>query len=130
MDKLDKLGGGSAMKKGVDKALKASKEYVNPQIEKAMSKLPAGGRYSTGRTERSIDKDMITTWSGLIGETKVGFDLKKSGLTSIFLMYGTPRMKPVSGLKSAIYGSKTQKEIAKIQEDELNKVIKQFMEGE
>ena len=129
MAKLDKLGGNDAMKRGVDEALKASKEYVNPKIESAMAKLPAGGKYSHGGTKESIDRDLNTEWHGFIGETKVGFDFKKSGLKSIFLMYGTPKMKPVSGLKNAIYGTKTQKEIAKIQEDELNKVIKEIMEG-
>lgn len=131
MAKLDKLGGNDAMKRGVQEALKASKEYVNPQIESAIAKgnLPAGGKYSLGGTKESIDKDMTIEWRGFIGETKVGFDFKKSGLKSIFLMYGTPRMKPVTGLKNAIYGAKTQKEIAKIQEDELNKVIKEIMEG-
>ena len=44
-------------------------------------------------------------------------------------MYGTPRMKPVSGLKSAIYGAKTKKEIAEIQEKVLSDVIKKVMEG-
>lgn len=130
MERLDKLGGISAMKKGTERALKKSKDYVTPLIESAMGKLPAGGKYSTGRTKESIDIDSSVSWNGnTIGEIKVGFDLKKSGLTSIFLMYGTPRMKPVSGLKNAIYGKKTQKEIAKIQEEELNRVIKEIMEG-
>lgn len=131
MAKLDELGGGSAMKQGVDSALKASKQYVNPLIETAMatSNLPAGGKYSTGGTKASIDYDMNTNWEGFVGSTKIGFDFKKSGLKSIFLMYGTPRMSPVSGLKDSIYGSKTQKQIGKIQEEELNKVIKRIMEG-
>lgn len=129
MAKLDKLGGTEAMKRGTDKALIASKEYVNPLIESAMNKLPAGGKYSTGRTKRSIDTSDSVEWNGLTASIKVGFNLKESGLTSIFLMYGTPRMKPVSGLKSAVYGTKTQKEIAKLQEVELMKVIKEVMEG-
>ena len=129
MAKLDKIGGSTAMKKGVEEALKASKEYVTPQIEKAMAKLPAGGRYSTGDTKKSIDKDMMIEWDAMTASTRVGFDFKKSGLTSIFLMYGTPKMPPVSGLKSAIYGSKTQKEIAKLQGEALNKVITDIMEG-
>ncbi len=129
MAKLDEVGGAKAMRQGVESALKASKAYVNPQIEAAMTKLPAGGRYSTGDTERSIDKDMAVEWTGMIGAIKVGFDFKRSGMKSIFLMYGTPRMKPVSGLKSAIYGTKTQKELAVIQEEELQKVILRIMEG-
>lgn len=127
--KLDKVGGSNAMKKGVNKALKASKDHVNTQIESAMNKLPAGGKYSTGATQKSINKDTSVEWSGMTGEIKVGFDFKKSGMKSIFLMYGTPRMKPIAGLKNAIYGSKTKKEITKVQEEEVNKVIREIMEG-
>lgn len=129
MAKLDELGTGKAMKRGVEGALRASKQYVTPLIEKSMAKLPAGGKYSTGDTKKSIDKDMSVEWSGMTGSIKVGFDFSKSGLTSIFLMYGTPRMKPVSGLKNAVYGTKTQKELAAIQEEALQKVILRIMEG-
>ena len=103
-------------------------------IEKAMGKLPAGGKYSTGDTKESIDDEMKVEWEGMTGSIKIGFDFSKSGLKSIFLMQGTkvngtPRMKPVAGLKSAIYGSKTQKEIAEIQEKVLSNHIKKVMEG-
>ena len=127
--KLDELGGSQVMKKGVEEALIESKKHTNPLIEKSMSKLPAKGKYSTGDTEKSIDREMKIDWVGMTGEIKVGFDFKKSGAKSIFLMYGTPRMKPVSGLKSAIYGAKTQKEIAEIQEKVLSDYIKKVMEG-
>ena len=129
MAKLDEVGGSDAMKRGVESALKASKQYVNPLIESAMTKLPAGGKYSTGDTERSIDKDMSVDWQGMTGAIKVGFDFKKSGLKSIFLMHGTPKMSPVNGLKAAIYGTKTQKQIAQIQAEALDKVIDRIMEG-
>lgn len=136
MDKLDRLGGSQAMKKGVEEALTESKKHVNPLIEKAVekNKLPAKGKYSYGDTKESIDKEMSVEWSGMTGEIKVGFDFSKSGMKSIFLMYGTkvhgtPRMKPVSGLKNAIYGAKTQKEIAEIQEKVLSDHIKKIMEG-
>lgn len=133
MAKLDKIGGNQAMRRGVESALKASKDYVNPQIEAAMatSNLPAGGKYSTGNTKESIDKDMSVQWEGATASIKVGFDFSKSGLTSIFLMQGvngTPRIAPVTGLKAAIYGTKTQKEIAKLQGEALDKVIKRIME--
>ena len=127
--KLDELGGTQTMKKGVEEALIESKKHVNPLIEQAMTKLPARGKYSTGDTKKSIDDDLSVEWNGMTGEIKVGFDFSKSGTTSIFLMYGTPRMKPVSGLKSAIYGAKTKKEIAEIQEKVLSDVIKKVMEG-
>lgn len=129
MSKLDKLGGTALMKNGVEEALIESKKYVTPLIEKSMTKLPAGGKYSTGRTKESIDKENVVDWSAMTGTINVGFDFSKSGVTSIFLMYGTPKMKPVSGLKNAIYGSKTKKEIAEIQERVLSDVIKRTMGG-
>ena len=131
MAKLDKLGGNDAMKRGVESALKQSKAYINPQIESVINKsnLPAGGRYSKGGTKQSIDKSMNVDWKGFEGEINVGFDFKKSGLKSIVLMYGTPRMRPVAGLKDAIYGGKTQRQIAKLQGEALDKVVKRIMEG-
>ena len=127
--KLDELGGTQVMKKGVEEALIESKKHVNPLIEQSMGKLPAKGKYSTGDTKKSIDNEMKVEWVGMTGTIKVGFDFSKSGLKSIYLMYGTPKMKPVSGLKNAIYGAKTQKEIAEIQEKVLSDVIKKVMEG-
>ena len=97
---------------------------------KAMTQLPAGGRYSTGNTKESIDESMTVDWEGMTASIKVGFDFKKSGMTSIFLMYGTPKHDPVAGLYAAIYGAKTQREIGAIQAEALQKVIEEFMEGD
>ena len=126
--KLDKIAGAKSVKCGVESALKSSKKYVTYQIEKSLNKLPANGKYSTGRTKNSIDKEMTVNWNGGLAEIKIGFCFKKSGLTGIFLMYGTPRIRPVVGLKSAIYGEKTKKEIKKLQAEKINKVIKKIME--
>lgn len=136
MAKLDKLGGGTAMKRGVEDALRASKQYVNPLIDQAMvkSNMPAkkakkgAGAYWTGGTKESLDKDMAVTWEGMTASVKVGFDFSKSGMKSIFLMYGTPQHDPVAGLKDAIYGSKTNKAIAKLQGEALDKAIDRIME--
>ena len=127
--KLDELGGTQLMKQATATALIESKKHVNPKIEQAMARLPAGGRYSTGDTKKSIDRDMSVDWQGLTASIKLGFNFKESGMTSIFLMYGTPRMSPVKGLKNAIYGAKTKKEIAQIQSEAINKIIKRTMEG-
>lgn len=129
MDKLDKLGGTQLMKTGVKKALVASKDYVNPLIEEKMRKLPAKGKYSTGDTLASLDKTEDIDWHVLTGTIKIGFDFQQSGPKSIFLMYGTPRMKPVSGLKTAIYGAKTKKQIAEIQQRALDELIEEVMGG-
>lgn len=127
--KLDQLGGSDAMRRGVESALKASKQYVNPKINVAIShpNLPAKGKYRTGQTERSIDTDMSVEWNGQIGSIKIGFDFDKSGATSIFLMYGTPRMSPARGLKASIYGSGTKKEIARIQEEAVTKAMQRIL---
>lgn len=131
MAKLDEVGGSAAMKRGVESALKESKAYVNPLITSAMSpsNLPAQGDYSQGGTLESLDRDMTVHWEGMTAHVKVGFDFKQSGLKSIVLMYGTPKMSPVNGLYAAIYGAKTQRELATIQEEALQKVIKRIMEG-
>ena len=129
--KLNSLAGNSGTAKAVSEALIKSKEHVNKGIEKAVSSgsLPAKGKYSTGDTKSSINRDAEVTWQGQTASIKVGFDFKKSGPTSIFLMKGTPYMSPAKGLKSAIYGSKVQKEIAEIQSEIINKHIKDVMEG-
>ena len=129
--KLNSLAGNSGTAKAVEEALISSKEYVNEQLDKAVisASLPAKGKYSTGDTRKSINKDSVVQWQGQTASIKVGFDFKKSGTTSIFLMYGTPKMKPAKGLKNAVYGAKTKKEIAEIQSNVISKYIKDVMEG-
>lgn len=131
MAKLDELGSSQAMKKAVDAGLKSSKEYVNKEITRAMQKsnLPARGKYSHGDTVKSIDKNFKVEWDGMLAETKIGFDFSKSGLLSIFLMYGTPKMEPVNGLYDSIYGRTTKTKIRKLQKEAIQKVIKRKMEG-
>jgi hypothetical protein len=126
---IEKTAGEAGLKTAVDDALKASKQAVNMKVAPLItkSKMPAGGRYSSGETAASLDKDFTVAWVGYTGEIKIGFDFKKSGLTSIFLMYGTPRHKPpmkaVAGLYEAFYGNKTKKEIAEIQREAIAKYI-------
>lgn len=118
------------LKKVSEKALEESHDYVTPKIEKAVkkSKLPAKGKYSTGATAGNIVKDKKVEWTGQKGSIKIGFDLSHD-ITSIFLMYGTPRMKPVTGLKAAVYGSKTKRELNELQKEIFAKEIKRKMEG-
>lgn len=131
MEKLDKVGGSDAMKRGVEAGLKASKQYVNPELKRlsANANLPAGGKYASGDLRNSIDTDMEIDWQGLEGSIKVGFDFSKSGMVSIFMLYGTPRHAPVNGLYEAIYGQRTTRQITKLQKEAVQKVIKRVMEG-
>lgn len=129
--KLDAIGGGAAVKKGAEEALIASKKHINPKIESAMQKgnLPAQGRYSTGETLRSLDADMDIDWKNLTASIKIGFDMNVSGMKSIYLIYGTPRMKPVKGLKDILFGAQTRFELAKIQQEAMTEAVKKVMEG-
>lgn len=129
MARLDELGNDDAMKRGVEAGLKASKQYVNTEIKKVISKsnLPAHGKYSSGITAESLDKNFNVDWEGPQGVIKIGFDFSKSGLTSILLMHGTPKMSPVQGLYDAIYGTRTKSKIKSLQKEAINEVIRREM---
>lgn len=116
MEKYDKLGGD--LKEIATKCLEVAPQEVNPLLEAAMNK-----HIRTGRTKASIIKDAKIEWSGSIGTIPVGFDLSKGGMPSIFLMYGTPRMKKDTKLYNAIYGKTIKKKISAKQEEILMKAI-------
>ena len=101
-EKLDELEGD--LKKTTENALRGSKAIVSSGLKEAAreSNYPAHGKYSRGGTRESIDVSNDVEWSGTLGEIHVGFDFKKSGLKSIFLMYGTPRMKKVQEMYDAV----------------------------
>lgn len=110
MADLDKLGGD--LKDVTAEALKKSHDYVTPNLHQAMKK-----HHRTGRTERSIEDSGRVYWTGNTAAVDVGFDISGGGLASVFLMYGTPKMKKDTKLYNAIYGSATKKKLAEIQED-------------
>lgn len=122
IEKYDKLGGD--IKEITEKCLKESHAYVTPNIKRDMSR-----HHMTGDTEKSIVEDARVEWDGLTASIDVGFDLKHGGMPSIFLMYGTPRMKKDSKLYNDIYGSRTKKEVARIQEEILTRAIQSRMGG-
>lgn len=129
--KLDELGGSKLLEQGIEAGLKASKQYVNQELDKVTNKdnYPAKGKYSHDITKKSIDKDFNVEWEGLTGWIDVGFDFDKSGLRTIMLMYGTPKMPPVKGLKEAIYSTKTKNKIGKLQQEAIDKVIERHLNG-
>lgn len=102
--RLDEAGGISAIKRAVDVGLKSTKQKVNEKVTAAMqpSNLPAGGKYSTGGTMRHLNDEMTVDWEGNMARMKLGFNLDGDGIASIFLMYGTPRHEPASGLRKAL----------------------------
>ena len=119
---LEKVGGDS--KRVTEKALIESYNYVTPKLEADMRR-----HRRTGATVQSIDKTADVKWTGSIAEIKVGFRIGEGGLPSIFLMYGTPRMKPDRKLYNDIYGARTKKEIAELQEKIFVEEIRRLMGG-
>lgn len=55
--------------------------------------MPAGGKYSHGKTKESIVTDTTVTWSGGVGSVPIGFDFSKPGAGG-YLITGTPKMRP------------------------------------
>lgn len=139
-EKLEALGGD--LKQVAEQALEFIPGDVNPKLHAAMQK-----HRGHGVTEKSIVEGQKVTWTGNIASIDVGFNLKKGGMPSIFLMYGTPRHAPGNqyggpvrpgaqehpGTKAdkelydAIYGSKTQKDIAAKQQKIFTQAIQDLM---
>lgn len=127
-EQLEALGGSAALKRATEAGLHQAKATINKQVTAAMqpTNLPAGGKYSTGETLASLDRSSPVTWEGNVGSIPVGFDMSKSGITSVLLMHGTPKMSPVSGLHDALYGKKGKAAARKAQEEAMLKVIKRL----
>lgn len=110
MKRLNDMG--KDIKKVSENALKASAGTVTPGIKQAISV-----HHLSGATEESLVKDKNVKWLGNIAEIGVGFSIRNGGLASIFLMYGTPRIKPDQSLYNSIYGSKTKRDVKKVQKE-------------
>lgn len=117
-EKIDKMTG--KLKPVMEKALIESKKLVTPGIHDAMKK-----HRLTGETEESINEEMKVDWTGTVGSIEIGFDLKRGGMPSIYLMYGTPRMQKDVKLYNSIYGSATKKKIRELQQ----KIFEEALEG-
>lgn len=108
--RLSKVGGSA--KKTTEKALKATHSIITQEAEKAIR-----AHRRTGATERSLRKKAEILWDGSVAEVKVGFDIDNGGLPSIFLMYGTPRIKKDQKLYNAFKGKKTLDKVREVQEE-------------
>ena len=127
-EQLEDLGGTAALKRATEAGMAQAKVAINKQISAAMQpgNLPAGGKYSTGDTRESINETMTPEWAGNIATLPVGFDMSKSGITSILLMYGTPKMQPAAGLYDAVYGKAGRSAARKAQEEAIKKVLERL----
>ena len=65
-------------------------------------------------------------WEGSTAKVGVGFDIHKpggGGMHSIWMMYGTPRIRPDGELYGAVRGSKTQIQILHIMSETLKRRV-------
>lgn len=60
---------------------------------------------------------------GVVASVEVGFSIRAGGLPSIFLMYGTPRMRPDKALYNAIYGASTLRAVSEKQAEVFEKIM-------
>ena len=122
MAELDAVSGD--LKGVTEKALQASHKIVTPALNADMQK-----HRRSGATAKSIIENDHVNWDGMTASIDIGFDLKDGGLASIFLMYGTPRMKKDTQLYNDIYGSATRKKIAEVQEKIIHDAIMEKLGG-
>lgn len=125
---LDKLDGD--IKSVVDDALTQMAETVAEDTLEAVSKsnLPAQGKYSIGDTEKSIVKNPKVSWVGSVAEIGVGFDYSKPGSGGL-LITGTPRMKPVTALKTIYKQKKYRQWLEEGMQDIVMDAIKEVLGG-
>lgn len=111
LEQLNKMG--EDAQKAAEEATREAFKIITRRAENAIQKpnLPAQGRYSHGRSEKSLVKEPKFKWSGTAVSVDVGFNIKHGGLPTIFMMYGTPRYMKVQALYDAFYGEQTQTEI-------------------
>jgi len=110
ISRLEKIGADT--KVITEKALIESHKQVTAEAETVMQR-----HNQTGRTVRSLRKNAKVVWAGTQGSIDVGFDISNGGLPSIFLMYGTPRMRKNMRLWGAFYGARRQHLLAELQSE-------------
>lgn len=118
--KFDAMGGD--LREVVTECLEKSHGLVTPKLHADMAR-----HRRTGRTEGSILDDAQVEWSGTTSSINIGFSVRKGGLPSIFLMYGTPRMEKDVKLYNDVYGTRVQKEIKALQEEIFRKKMDEIM---
>ena len=116
MERMQKLGADT--RSAVNKALIETHKIVTDKAEAAISP-----HRRTCATEASLRREAVPEWNGDVASIKVGFDIENGGLSSIFLMYGTPHIKPDKTLYEAFFGKDTIKEIVEAQEKVLYTAI-------
>lgn len=127
-EKLDNLG--ASLQKVFTDAMEQAAETVEYDTLDALNHahLPAGGMYSTGKTEDSVIRDSKVDWRGSVGKIGLGFDKTKPGAGG-FLITGTPKMRPDPALQDIYSKKKYERDIKKDIEEILQDEIERRMGG-
>lgn len=109
----------------VDDALVKTQTKIQENLRTAAAPYATKGKkgYATGKMYKSIIHNGQVTWQGSKASVDVGFRLRQGGWSSIFIMYGTPRITKDTKVYNAIKGTKTKKEIAELQEETMYKYL-------
>lgn len=130
IQRLQKLPG--AAEKAITLALKETQDFI---ADKAAASIAP--RNKTGTVAGTILRDGDVVWTMDTASIAVGYEIKDSegnitGLPSIFLMYGTEvggqtGIEADKSMYMAIYGSATQQEARRLQEQAFDKVLDEVM---
>ncbi len=116
-----------ALKPAATDALTQVQDYVQGQTRQAPAQYVKGGtEYSTGRMRAAIKPNDGPKWVGEVASVGVGFDIHKAGgggMHSIWIMYGTPRIRPDTKLHNAIRGQRTHYKVKEIMERALRQHV-------
>jgi len=116
---------GADLQDAADEALKATHDYITPQLSSGIA-----GHVQSGDTRDSLEKTPQVTWkSPLLAQVNIGFNLADGGWPSIFLMWGTPKMKPDMSLQRAAFGPKIKREVARIQKEAMEAYLRKVLRG-
>lgn len=95
-----------------EKALKKTHSIITEKAEDAIAP-----HNKTRQTEKSLRRKANIEWAGTTASVKTGFSISEGGLASIFLMYGTPRMKKDQKVYNAFWSKSTQEEVKQAQKE-------------
>lgn len=121
-EELDEATGN--IKPAVNECLIETQKMITSNADKAIKP-----HHLSGDTEKSLMRDEKVQWDGNIATVNAGFSIRKGGLPSIFLMYGTPRMPKDQKLFNAFRGAKIKKEIQELQEKIMRKHLDMAKKG-
>lgn len=111
LKRVDEFGG--SVEKTAELVLKKAAVAVQNDTVLALSDkdLPAKGKYSTGRTLKSVIHFSKPEWNGTVVSVPVGFDFEKPGAGGFLIsgrraINGTPRVKPDMKLREIYKGKR------------------------